>query len=179
LIKLVRELLQLSKLESGKVERLEEAIDLRKVIESTLQPLQLPFKEKGITLKVSIDSVLPTFIADEQQLSWVISNLVNNALRYTSKGGTVEIAVLSDNGTVLVQVRDTGRGISPEHIDKIFDKFTQVKQSSDTTPGSVGLGLSIAKEIVELYGGEIWVESEVNRGSVFSFRLPITKSQPA
>ncbi len=77
-----------------------------------------------------------------------------------------------------MQVSDTGRGIAPEHLNKIFDKFVQVKQSSDTTPGSVGLGLTIAKEIVEMYGGTIWVESELNHGSTFSFRLPLLHHQP-
>jgi signal transduction histidine kinase len=72
-----------------------------------------------------------------------------------------------------VQVQDTGKGIAPEFREKIFDKFVQVKQSLSSTPGSVGLGLAIAKEIVEMYGGRIWVESEVNKGSTFSFRLPL------
>ncbi len=172
LTKLVRELLQLSKLESGKIERHDEMIDLRKVIESTLQPLQLPFKEKGIILQATVDPDLPKLTGDEQQFSWVISNLLNNALRYTNKGGTVEIQASTQHNHVLVVVKDTGRGIPPEHIDKIFDKFMQVKQSSDSTPGSVGLGLAIAKEVVELYGGKIWVESTLNKGSIFSFVLP-------
>jgi NtrC-family two-component system sensor histidine kinase KinB len=177
LTKLVRELLQLSKLESGKIERREEIVDMRKVIDSTLQPLQLPFREKGVELRVNVAETLPSLIGDEQQLSWVISNLVNNALRYTNAGGVVEVCARTAGENILVQVKDTGRGIPREHIDKIFDKFVQVKQSLDATPGSVGLGLAIAKEIVEIYGGRIWAESEVDHGSVFSFRLPIAQVQ--
>lgn len=179
LTKLVRELLQLSKLESGKIEMRKEVVDLRKVIDSTLQPLQLPFKEKGVALRVAIGLDVPTLVGDEQQFSWIVSNLVNNALRYTDGGGFVEIAARRDGDSILVQVRDSGRGIEPIHLSKIFDKFVQVKQSRDNTPGSVGLGLAIAKEIVEMYGGKIWAESEVNKGSVFSFRLPVGQVQLA
>jgi signal transduction histidine kinase len=179
LTKLVRELLQLSKLESGKIELREDIVDIRKVIESALQPLQLPFQEKGVQLKVSLRSGLPSLVGDEQQFSWVISNLVNNALKYTDEGGMVEIRGVPDGENVLVQVRDTGKGISPEYLDKVFDKFVQVKQTLSSTPGSVGLGLAIAKEIVEMYGGTIWVESELNRGTTFSFRLPAAQVQHA
>ncbi|MDI6767712.1 MAG: ATP-binding protein [Bacteroidota bacterium] len=172
LTKLVKELLQLSKLESGKFEMKEDIVDIRKVIESTVQSAQLPFNEKGVTLKFLPESELPQFYGDDQQLSSVISNLLNNALRYTNRGGKVEIMAQKKNKDILIQVSDTGRGIPSEYLDKIFDKFIQVKQSLDPTPGSVGLGLAIAKEIVEMYGGKIWVESEINKGSIFSILLP-------
>ncbi|MGA2624420.1 MAG: ATP-binding protein [Bacteroidota bacterium] len=173
LTKLVRELLQLSKLETGEREKHPERVDLKRVIESTLQPLQVQFGEKGVSLRLSMDPNLPALTGDEQQISWVISNLATNALRYTDTGGNVEIVASADADGILVRVRDTGRGIPREYQDKIFDKFVQVRQAWQTTPGSVGLGLAIAKEIVEMYGGKIWVESEVNKGSTFSFRLPI------
>lgn len=178
LTKLVKELLQLSKLESGKLETKEEVIDLSEIIASTLQPLQLPFKEKGVTLKFSASQTLPSFVGDEQQISWVISNLVNNALKYTDAGGTVEIKTRSEGKEIIIDVTDTGKGIPGEYLDKIFDKFIQVKQSLDPTPGSVGLGLSIVKEIVEMYGGRIFVKSEINKGSTFTISLPISEAQP-
>ena len=140
---------------------------------------------QDVTLYKEIDKMKSDFMAavshefrtpltgDEQQFSWVVSNLVGNALRYTESGGRVEIRASRDNGVILVQVRDTGRGIPEDQLGKIFDKFVQVKASQIATPGSVGLGLAIAKEIVELHGGTIWAESELNRGSTFSFRLPI------
>ena len=179
LTKLVRELLQLSKLESGKVEMREDIVEVRRVIESTLQPLYLPFREKGVELRFAVENHVPQLLGDEQQFSWVISNLVTNALRYTDRGGSVEVSAVPDGDSVLIRVEDTGRGIPAEHLNSIFDKFVQVKQSADSTPGSVGLGLAIAKEIVELYGGKIWVESELNRGTAFYFRLPATQVQPA
>ncbi|HUL44472.1 MAG TPA: ATP-binding protein [Bacteroidota bacterium] len=179
LTKLVRELLQLAKLESDKIEWREDRLDVRTVIEATVRPLQLPFKEKGVDLVLRVEDRLPSLIGDEQQLSWVISNLVNNALRYTDAGGRVEIRARCEDQAILLEVSDTGRGIAPEYLDKIFDKFVQVKQSLDTTPGSVGLGLTIAKKIVEMYGGKIWVNSVLNKGSTFSLRLPLPQHELA
>jgi signal transduction histidine kinase len=111
-------------------------------------------------------------MGDEQQLTWVVSNLASNALRYTPHGGNVSVEVKKDGPNILMQVKDTGRGIQPEHIEKIFDKFVQVKHALDSTPGSVGLGLAIVKEIVDMYNGRIWVESEVEKGAAFFISLP-------
>jgi signal transduction histidine kinase len=184
LTKLARELLQLSKLESGKVQLKNEELDLQSVIDLSVHPLLLQFNEKQIHLVTDIEPGLPRLIADEQQISWVITNLVTNALRYTDAGGTVSIRARSQgrgNGpegtrdfgeAVLVEVEDTGQGIAKENLEKIFDKFVQVKGMAGSTPGSVGLGLAIAKEIVEMYRGRIWAESELGRGSKFSFILP-------
>ncbi len=173
LTKLARELLQLSKLESGKVELKNEELDVAGVISFSLQPLQLPFAEKGIRLAVVADPDLPRLVADEQQISWVISNLATNALKHTEPGGIVTVRACAEGDALHIDVEDTGHGIAPENIDKIFDKFVQVKHTSDQTPGSVGLGLAIAKEIVELYGGKIWVASTIGKGSTFSFTLPL------
>ncbi len=172
LTKLVKELLQLSKLESGKFELKREPVGFERIIDAALQPLQLPFKEKGVELQSTAEKDLPLFMGDEQQLTWVVSNLANNALRYTPNGGNVRIEVKRDGSNILMQVKDTGRGIQPEHIEKIFDKFVQVKHALDSTPGSVGLGLAIVKEIVDMYNGRIWVESEIGKGAAFFISLP-------
>jgi PAS domain S-box-containing protein len=179
LTKLVRDLLQISKLESGRLERHEELVDFKKVIEAVIQTTQLQYKGKRVRLKVSLEEELPPLVGDEQHFTWVVSNLLSNALKYTDSGGSVEIIAQRNGNDVIVQVRDTGKGIPQEYQDKIFDKFVQIKQTFDTTPGSVGLGLSIAKDIVEIYGGKIWVESEVGKGSMFSFRLPVGQPQQA
>ena len=173
LTKLVRELLQLSRLEAGKIEVRLEPFDVPGAIESTLQPLKLPFQEKGVELRVFHGVDIPLMVGDEQQFSWIVSNLVSNALRHTDPGGRVEIRASRDDGSVLVQVSDTGKGIPEDQLETIFDKFVQVKAQQVATPGSVGLGLAIAKEIVELHGGRIWAESRINQGSTFSFRLPL------
>jgi signal transduction histidine kinase len=179
LTKLARELLQLSKLEAGRQVLKNEELDLRAVIEFSLRPLQLQFQEKNVVLTTEIAGALPTLIADEQQLSWVITNLVSNALKYTDAGGTVTVRAREEHDAVRIEVEDTGQGIPAEHLERIFDKFVQVKRASDATPGSVGLGLAIAKEIVETYGGRIWAVSEPGKGSVFSFVLPLQHTQPA
>ncbi len=171
LSKLARELLQLSKLESGRVQWTNEELDLRTLVESTLRPLQLQFAEKGVSLTTDLPSDLPRLVADEQQISWVITNLVTNALKYTGKGGSVAVHVRPAGPSIRLEVQDTGTGIAPEHLEAIFDKFVQVGPGS--TPGSVGLGLAIAKEIVEMYGGRIWAISEPGAGSTFSFEIPL------
>ena len=173
LTKLARELLQLSKLESGRLQLKNEELDVTAVVGFSLRPLQLQFSEKNIRLVTDIPDDVPHIIADEQQISWVIANLVTNALKYTDPGGSVTIRAREDGGGVRIEVQDTGHGIAREHLDRIFDKFVQVKRAADTTPGSVGLGLAIAKEIVEIYGGRIWAESEPGKGSTFSFILPV------
>ena len=172
LTKLVKELLDMSRLESGKYELKRERINLRSLVEEALKPLRLQFREKGIRLETEIPADTPEVPGDQRQLSWVVANLVSNALRYTPADGTVTVHsdLLSDS--VRVSVKDSGRGIPPDAVEVIFDKFVQIKQSTDATPGSVGLGLAIAKEVVEAHGGKIWVESSVGRGSTFFFTIP-------
>lgn len=175
LTKLVRELLELSRLESGKIQLKEDRIEIKPLIDFSVQPVLLQFNDKHVQLKTNSDETIPEFIADFQQLSWVISNLVTNALRFTDAGGQVTVDATTDGDDLIVAVTDTGCGIEPEEIEKVFDKFVQLHDSSSPSPGSVGLGLSIAKEIVEIYGGRIWVESRVGTGSVFTFSIPIKK----
>lgn len=173
LTKLARELLQLSKLESGRLQLKNVDLDVSDVVESSLHSLHIQFHEKDIRLETAIAAGLPHIMADEQQISWVITNLVTNALKYTNSGGTVTIRAREDGGAVRIDVEDTGQGIARPDLDRIFDKFVQIKHATDATPGSVGLGLAIAKEIVELYGGRIWAESELGHGSVFTFCIPL------
>jgi NtrC-family two-component system sensor histidine kinase KinB len=171
--KLVKELLDLSKLESGKHEMKKELVDFRQLVADAVRPLRLPFEEKHIALKLAIEERVPAISADPNQLVWVISNLLSNALRFTESGGTVNLDAKKVGKELLVSVADTGQGISPEYQDVIFDKFVQIKSPTETTPGSVGLGLAIAREVVESHGGRIWVESRVGAGSTFFFVLPV------
>lgn len=175
LTKLVKELLNLSRLESGKYQMKKEAINLQLLFEDALKHLRVPLRMKEIVFETAIDSTLPSFVADHEQLSWVITNLVSNALRYTPPGGKITISAGRENGMAQISVADSGRGIPAEALDSIFEKFVQVKQSTDATPGSVGLGLAIAKEVVEAHGGRIWVTSEVGKGSTFSFTIPVSQ----
>jgi NtrC-family two-component system sensor histidine kinase KinB len=173
LAKLARELLQLSRLEAGRVELREEHLDIGGLVRAAVRSLQVQFQDKGVLLETDIEEGLPSLVGDEQQISSVITNLASNALRFTGPGGTVTVRTRQDRDSLVIAVEDTGQGIPRTHLDDIFDKFVQVKRSAESTPGSVGLGLAIAKEVVELYGGKIWAESELGHGSTFTVRLPV------
>ncbi len=174
LTKLVKELLDFSRLESGTYQRRSELLDLRQVLEDALAPLRLLSQKQEVQLGLEVDPHLPLVWGDPQQLSWVINNLVSNALRYTSANGKVTISARGEHEIVRVHVADTGRGIPAEALDTIFDKFVQVKDAQESTPGSVGLGLAIAREVVEGHGGKIGVTSELGKGSTFYFTLPLS-----
>jgi len=99
-----------------------------------------------------------------------VENLVANSLKFTPRGGEIKVDFTKDNGDIFIEISDTGIGISPDNLKKVFDKFIQI---DDSAPGSLGLGLSIAKEIIELHGGEIKAFSELGKGSTFQIKLPV------
>ncbi len=173
LTKLVKELLDFSRLESGTYQRRNEPLNLPHLLEDALAPLRLLFQKQEVALAMELDARLPEVWGDPQQISWVVNNLVSNALRYTPAHGKVAISAHRENDTAQIFVADTGRGIPPEALATIFDKFVQVKDAKETTPGSVGLGLAIAREVVEGHGGKIGVTSELGKGSTFYFTLPL------
>jgi len=175
LIKLVRELLDLSKMESGQTQLQLELVNFRDVVNESLKPLDLIIKEKKIVLLVQVPEKLPVFWGDAQKLSWVVANLVSNALRYTPEHGSVTISAEETEGFVRVSVEDTGKGIPKKDLVAIFEKFIQIKEPTESTPGSVGLGLAIAKQVVEAHGGNIGVESELGKGSRFTFTIPMER----
>lgn len=170
--KLVRGLLDLARLESEAAPPSQEEVYFGQVVSEALAPLRLPFRERGIRLDVQAPPDLPVFLGNSQQLGWVMTNLVGNALRYTPPEGRVAVEVSRAPGAIRVCVSDNGRGIPNDVITSIFDKFVQIKSADETTPGSVGLGLAIAKKVVEGHGGKIWAESEEGVGSRFQFEIP-------
>jgi signal transduction histidine kinase len=172
LTKLVKDLLDLSRLESGTYKPTREWIDFGRLAGDTMRTLDLVLKAKRLTLRMDIDPVLPRVWGDVQQLSWVLGNLVNNAVRHTEAGGIITVRASNADGSIRVSVTDTGKGIPASELDGIFGKFIQIKGPSESTPGSVGLGLAIAKEAVEAHGGTIGVTSEIGKGSTFTFTLP-------
>ncbi len=173
LIKMVKSLLDMSKLESGELLPAKEEINTVAIIKSTLEPLKLLYTDKKIQLDLDLPENLPNTIGDTQQISWVITNLINNAVRYTPAGGKITVNAVQQLNFIKISITDTGRGIPPEAFENIFEKFVQINEKTDSTSGSVGLGLAIAKKVVEAHGGKIWVESEMGQGSVFNFTLPI------
>ena len=171
--KLVKDLLDLSRLESGKYELKKELVQIERLVNESVRSMQLQFNEKDITVNIKIPSILPAVVVDPHQYAWVITNLLNNALRHTTPGGTVVLTAEHTAAELLVSIADTGEGIPKEYQETIFEKFVQIKGAAETTPGSVGLGLAIAREVVEEHGGKIWVQSKVGSGSTFYFTIPL------
>ncbi len=170
LTELVNDLLDLSKIESGKIEMGFDKVDINDIIEKTLNPFHKQAEEKEIELKFkqSEDNVFAH--ADPSKISWVISNLVGNALRYADQG-KIEVDAEIKGRRVLVSVADNGPGIPKEYQSKIFEKFVRAGNDKEEKSGT-GLGLAIAKEIITAHNGRIWVDSEEGEGSTFSFYIP-------
>jgi signal transduction histidine kinase len=126
-----------------------------------------------IELRVGLPEDVPTVQGNSKHLCQVLTNLVNNALKYTPSGGTVTIRVVVENGSVTVCIEDTGVGIGLDHLPHVFEKFYRVETEKTRDVVGTGLGLAIAKSIVEVHGGRIWAESEAGAGSAFSFTLPV------
>jgi signal transduction histidine kinase len=170
LTELVNDLLDLSKIESGKIEMEFDKVDVNDIIEKTLNPFHKQAEEKEIELKFkqSEDNIFA--YADPSKISWVISNLIGNALRYADEG-KIEVDAEIKGRRVLVSVADNGPGIPKEYQSKIFEKFVRAGSDKEEKSGT-GLGLAIAKEIITAHNGRIWVDSEEGEGSTFSFYIP-------
>jgi signal transduction histidine kinase len=178
LLGLVNDVLDLSKIEAGQLTLSIADYSMKDVVDSVITTVEPLAAEKRLAFKVELQTNLPRGRGDERRLAQVLLNLIGNAIKFTETGG-VTIRASAANGAFAVEVRDTGPGISATHQDKIFEEFHQVDSSSTRKKSGSGLGLSIAKRIVEMHGGRIWVESVPDQGSTFSFTVPITVEQQA
>jgi NtrC-family two-component system sensor histidine kinase KinB len=169
----VSNLLDLSKIEAGKMEIELSSIPIRELFEKGVTVFKTQSEEKAVSLSFSILEGLPNVKADLYKITWVLTNLISNALRYTPSGGHITLSAESFGAYVQISVSDDGPGIPYEYQSKIFDKFVQIK--SDKTVGGSGLGLAICKEIVRAHGGTIWVDSVPGSGSRFTFTLPVAQ----
>lgn len=168
---LVNDLLDLSKIESGRMEMAFEPVGVSLLIERATSTLAAQAEEKGLALSQQLPVELPPVKADPNKITWVLTNLIANAIRYTDRGGGIEVSAKLAGDFVYVAVSDEGAGIPLEYQSKIFDKFVQIK--SDKAVGGSGLGLAICREIVKAHGGTIWVQSTPGQGSTFTFTLPV------
>ena len=178
LTRLVAELRDLTLAESGHLKLEVEPTNLAELVQRRVSQAEVIAQGKNISLKTDITERLPEIEADGRRVEQVVANLLDNALNHTPQGGTVTIAVSPDKDGILVSVSDTGEGIPPEHLPYIFERFYRVDDARSRKTGGAGLGLAIAKQMVELHGGRIWVESEAGKGSKFSFTLPGTQQRP-
>ena len=130
----------------------------------------------GIFLRLQADADLPLIPVDRDRINQVFDNLLGNAIKFSPRGGTITIEVVNAGEMIRLSVLDTGVGIPIDKLDRVFDRFYQVDGSATRRFGGAGLGLAIARRIVEAHGGRIWVESEVGQGSAFRFTLPKTQA---
>ena len=173
LLSLINEILDLSKVEAGRMELEVAAFDLPLAIDNARTFVRERATKHGINLDVTIDERLGEFMGDERKIKQILLNLLSNAVKFTPEGGRIGIEARQADGVVEISVSDTGVGIAPEDQPKIFEEFRQVGSDYSHKVEGTGLGLTLAKKFVELHGGRIWVESEVGKGSKFTFTLPV------
>ena len=174
---LINDVLDLAKIEAGRMEWNQEQVSLPEVAERAILATTSLFDQKKIELEKKIDNNIPDIIGDQDKLIQVVINLFSNAVKFTEHGA-VTCKVFQKNNEVIVSVSDTGIGIAKEDYGAVFEQFKQVGGDTLTDkPKGTGLGLPICKEIVEHHGGRIWVESEVGKGSTFSFAIPFIPSE--
>jgi 1-acyl-sn-glycerol-3-phosphate acyltransferase len=182
LLELINEVLDFSKISAGKMEIYPELVEIGEVVQDCLQSISALVGDKPIDLKAEIVPNLPRVTADRIRLHQVLLNLLSNAANFTDEGEiSVSVRQISAPAPesdrhipyVEISVIDTGIGISPKDTVKIFEPFSQLENSNDRKTGGSGLGLSIARHIVEMHGGRIWVDSELGKGSTFTFTLPV------
>jgi GAF domain-containing protein len=172
LLSLINEILDLSKVEAGRMELEVATFDLPLAIDNARTFVRERAIKHGINLDVTVDERLGDFVGDERKIKQILLNLLSNAVKFTPEGGRIGINARQADGSVEISVSDTGIGISPEDQAKIFEEFRQVGGDYAHKREGTGLGLTLAKKFVELHGGRIWVDSEVGKGSTFTFTLP-------
>jgi sigma-B regulation protein RsbU (phosphoserine phosphatase) len=173
---MIRDLLEATRAESGKIHIEPRCITIGDLIQQAVSMMAATAKEKQVGLEVGLDTRIPFVYADPDRVLQVLINLIDNGIKFTPSEGSVLVKacmVDSDPNMVYLSVADTGRGIGPEAKALIFERLYQDPNSVDNNRAGLGLGLFIAKELVELHGGRIWVASEVGNGSTFSFTLPL------
>jgi two-component system phosphate regulon sensor histidine kinase PhoR len=172
---LINDLLDLTKLESGKMQLKRQNVSVDKIVDEVFEAFASWAQAKTIEIKKEIDQNLPEVYADAERLIQVFNNLLGNAIKFTPKEGRIAIAAKNNPSgqEIIISVSDTGIGIEKENLPRVFDKFYQVLERMPTDINGTGIGLSIAKEIVELHGGRIWAESEKDQGTTFNFTIPM------
>ncbi|MBK8551674.1 MAG: HAMP domain-containing protein [Ignavibacteria bacterium] len=174
LLKMVNELLNLSKLEAGGEIYKYQEVTVDEIRDASVTPMLMQFEQNKIKFDLKVEQDLPKLKLDVNKIAWVIINLLNNAVRYSKQGGEIKFTVSRENNFIKFSVKDNGVGIKPEYIGKIFQKFVQVNKANlESQYKGVGLGLAIAKEFIEAHKGDIYAASEYGKGSEFVFKLPV------
>jgi GAF domain-containing protein len=176
LLSLINDILDLSKIEAGRMELELADFDLPAALDNALMLVRERAGRRNISLHTSIDNRLGEVRADERKIRQVILNLLSNAIKFTPDGGRIDVAAVPKDGSVEVSVSDTGIGIAPEDQEKVFEEFRQVGTAEKKAEGT-GLGLTLCRKFIELHGGRIWVKSQVGQGSTFTFTVPVCRGE--
>lgn len=171
--RLSHDLLLLTKVEAAALELHPAAHETCDLIAEVQDRFMHVFEEKGLALRIEASQDLPAVYADRERVGQVLGNLLSNALRYTPEGGQVVLGMQAGQDAIQFSVADNGPGISPEHQMHIFRRFYRVDASRSRADGGTGIGLTVARGLVEAMGGRMWLESEVGRGTTFYFTLPV------
>lgn len=169
LLKITGELLNLSQVETGRIQLKKEPSRVESIVSRALQAVQFEAEQSKILLKECVESGLPPVNVDEEKTTWVLINYLTNAIKYSAEGQSIEVRVNREGDQVQFLVIDQGRGIEPQYLPRVFDKYFKVPGMSERS--GTGLGLSISKEFIEGQGGTVWVRSEFGSGSVFGFAI--------
>jgi signal transduction histidine kinase len=176
LLSLINDILDLSKIEAGRMELEPTDFALPGAIENALTLVKERAHRRGIALVRTVDERLGMIHADERKVKQVLLNLLSNALKFTPEGGQIDVRARVHDGETEISVTDTGVGIAPDDQEAVFEEFRQVGTASKKVEGT-GLGLAISRKFIELHGGRIWVESQLGKGSTFAFTLPLPIDQ--
>ncbi|MBI4711192.1 MAG: PAS domain-containing protein [Candidatus Omnitrophica bacterium] len=173
LARMITSLLDVSSIETGKIKLSQKMTDLEDLVKNVALEFKRRADEKGINLSVKLPECGVQVFVDPDKIIQVLSNLIDNAVKFTPEQGSVEISLTVLTREVECEVRDTGVGIAPENVGKLFEKFRQFARVAGPGEKGFGLGLSIAKGIMELHGGRIWIQSELGKGTRAIFSLPL------
>ena len=169
LLKITSELINMAQVETGNIQLKLQATSAAAVVEDAIDAVQMQAQQKSISIKRNISPAVPMMNADKEKTTWVLINLLTNALKYSSDSSTIEISVRLQNNQVEIAVQDHGRGIDIKYLPRVFDRYFKVPGSHDRA--GTGLGLAISKEFIEAQGGNIWAKSQLGDGSIFGFSL--------
>jgi PAS domain S-box-containing protein len=174
LVRLVDDLLDIARISSGKVELKKERISLKSVLTSAVETSMPLITSGGHSLEITTSDETLQLVADFTRVAQVVSNLLNNAAKYTPYGGRIELSTRLDGSEVAITIRDTGIGIAADALPEVFEMFTQVGRNRDRSQGGLGIGLALVRRLVELHGGSVTAESPgIGEGSSFTVRLPV------
>lgn len=178
LMELIDDILEIGRIDSNKIELSIGEVEVPNVLYDVVQTLQAEIDRKSLQVRVDIQRDVPKIHADQRRFTQVVLNMLSNAVKYTFPGGTIGLlAYMNPSGMLEIDVEDSGVGISPEDQKNLFRRFSRIDNPLRDEAGGTGLGLSIAKSFVELHGGEMWVRSELGKGSTFSFIVPVTQPE--